>query len=88
MNISSKEEIIKNLTKKENKKALWDFEFPQKICGRKATLRGLGQQAIAIRLESSKKFPHLDIKCFLSYDKFDKWTKEEKELVELLLNQL
>lgn len=81
-------ETINNLTKKENKKALWNFEFPQKICGRKASLRGLGSQAIAIRLEPSKKFPHLDIKGFLNYESFDEWTEEEKELVETLLNQL
>lgn len=86
--MNSKEKIIKDLTKKENKKALWDFQFPQKVCGRKATLRGLGSQAIAIKLETSKKFPHLDIKCFLNYETFDDWTPEEKELVESLLNQL
>lgn len=86
--MNSKEQIIKDLTKKENKKALWDFQFPQKICGRKASLRGLGSHAIAIRLETSKKFPHLDIKCFLNYETFDDWTKEEKQLVESLLNQL
>lgn len=86
--MNSKEEIIKSLTKKENKKALWDYQFPQKICGRKASLRGLGQQAIAIRLETSKKFPHLDIKAFLNYENFDDWTDEEKALVDTLLNQL
>lgn len=84
----SKEKIIKQLTNKDNKKALWDFKFPQKVCGRKASLRGLGSQAIAIRLESSKNFPHLDIKCFLNYDNFEEWTDEEKALVDTLLNQL
>ena len=84
----SKEEAIKKLTNKENKKALWDFAFPSKVCGRKATLRGLGGQAIAIKLESTKKYPHLDIKCFLNYDSFEDWTDEEKKLVEVLLNQL
>ena len=86
--MNSKEQIIKDLTNKDNKKALWDFQFPQKVCGRKATLRGLGSQAIAIKLETSKKFPHLDIKCFLNYETFDKWTDEERQLVESLLNQL
>ena len=86
--MNSKEQIINSLTKKENKKALWDFQFPQKVCGRKASLRGLGSQAIAIRLESSKKFPHLDIKGFLNYESFDEWTDEEKALVDTLLNQL
>ena len=86
--MNSKEQIIKDLTNKNNKKALWDFQFPQKVCGRKATLRGLGSQAIAIKLETSKKFPHLDIKCFLNYETFDDWTTEEKALVESLLNQL
>lgn len=79
---------IKQLTNKENKKALWNFEFPGKVCGRKATLRGLGNQAIAIKLETTKTYPHLDIKAFLNYESFDEWTKEEKELVESLLNQL
>ena len=86
--MNSKQQIINSLCKKESKKALWDFEFPQKVWGRKASLRGLGKQAIAIRLESSKKFPHLDIKGFLNYESFDKWTDEEKALVESLLNQL
>ena len=81
-------DAISKLTKKENKKALWDFEFPTKVCGRKATLRGLGTQAVAIKLESTKKYPHLDIKCFLNYETFDEWTDEEKALVESLLNQL
>lgn len=81
-------DAIEKLTKKENKKTLWDFEFPNKICGRKATLRGLGKQAVAIKLESTKKYPNIDIKCFLNYEKFDEWTDEEKELVEILLNQL
>lgn len=84
----SKEQIIEKLTNKENKKALWDFAFPNKVCGRKATLRGLGGQAIAIKLESSKKYPHLDIKCFLNYNTIEDWTEEEKQLVEVLLNQL
>lgn len=86
--MSSKQQIIKQLTKKENKKSLWDFQFPNKVCGRKASLRGLGNKAIAIRLETTKKYPHLDIKGFLNYDSFDEWTDEEKELVESLLNQL
>lgn len=80
--------IIKKLTKKENKKTLWNFEFPNKVCGRKASLRGLGNQAIAIKLETSKTFPHLDIKGFLNYESYDEWTEEEKQLVESLLNQL
>lgn len=86
--IFDKKEIIKKLTNKENKKQLWDFAFPKKVCGRKATLRGLGAQAIAIKLETTKKYPHLDIKCFLNYETIEEWTDEEKELVEVLLNQL
>ena len=79
---------IKKLCQKESKKTLWNFEFPNKVCGRKASLRGLGSQAIAIKLESSKAFPHLDIKGFLNYESYDEWTQEEKELVDTLLNQL
>lgn len=84
----TKENAIEKLTNKDNKKALWNFEFPNKVCGRKATLRGLGSQAVAIKLESTKKYPHLDIKCFLNYESFEEWTDEEKALVESLLNQL
>lgn len=84
----NKEEIINKLTDRRNKKALWNFEFPNKVCGRKASLRGLGSQAVAIKLETSKAFPHLDIKCFLNYESFEEWTDEEKELVESLLSQL
>ena len=84
----NKKEIIKKLTNKENKKSLWDFEFPKKVLGRKTTLGGLGGQAIAIKLEPSKAYEHLDIKCFLNWDSFEEWTPEEKELVESLLNQL
>lgn len=80
--------IISRLTNKDNKKSLWNFKFPNKVCGRKATLRGLGEQAVAIKLESTKTYPHLDIKCFLNYETFDEWTDEEKALVESLLNQL
>jgi len=81
-------DAIDKLTKKENKKALWNFEFPNKVCGRKATLRGLGKQAVAIKLETTQKYPHLDIKCFLNYENFDEWTDDERKLVEVLLNQL
>lgn len=84
----NKEKIIEKLTNKKNKKTLWDFSFPSKICGRKASLRGLGEQAIAIKLETSQKYPHLDIKAFLNYATFEDWTEEEKKLVEVLLNQL
>ena len=83
-----KKEIINKLTKKENKKALWDFEFPKKILGRKSKLGGLGGSAIAIKLEPSKAYKHLDIKCFLNWETYEEWTDEEKELVESLLNQL
>ena len=83
-----KKDAIAKLTNKENKKTLWDFEFPKKVLGRKSTLRGLGSQAIAIKLEPSKAFKHLDIKCFLNWETFDEWTDEEKALVESLLNQL
>lgn len=84
----SKQEIINKLTNKENKKALWDFEFPKKVLGRKTQLGGIGTKALTIKLESSKAFEHLDIKCFLNWDKFDEFTPEEKALVESLLNQL
>lgn len=86
--MNSKEEIIKILTDKNNKKALWDFEFPKKVLGRKTKLGGIGPKALTIKLESSKAFEHLDIKCFLNWEKFDEFTPEEKKLVESLINQL
>lgn len=86
--MNSKENIIATLTEKENKKTLWDFEFPKKVLGRKTKLGGIGPKALTIKLESSKAFEHLDIKCFLNWDKFDEFTPEEKALVESLLNQL
>ena len=84
----NKIEAIKALTNKDNKKALWNFEFDKKVLGRKTKLGGLGPKAVTIKLEPSKAFEHLDIKCFLNWDSFEEWTSEEKELVESLLNQL
>lgn len=84
----NKIETINKLNSKENKKALWDFVFPSKVCGRKAHLGGIGPKALTLKLETSKTYPHLDIKCFLNWNKFDEFTPEEKKLVESLLNQL
>lgn len=72
----------------KNKKQLWNTIFEKKVMGRKTTLAGLGSQAIALKLEPSKAYEHLDIKCFLNWDTYDEWTKEEKELVEFLLNKI
>lgn len=71
-----------------NKKELWNSEFESKVLGRKTTLGGLGPKALTIKLETSKAYRHLDIKCFLNWDKFDEFTKEELELVEFLLNKI
>ena len=79
-------EIINSLVK--GKKSLWNTEFPNKVCGRKAHLGGVGPKALTIKLEPSKKYPHLDIKCFLSWDKHKEFTDEEKELVEFLQEKL
>lgn len=84
----SKELVIKKLTDEQNKKTLWNTEFDKKVLGRKTKLGGLGPKALTIKLESSKAFEHLDIKCFLNWEHFDEFTIEEKALVEFLLNQL
>lgn len=88
INMLSKEQIIEKLTNEENKKTLWNKEFDKKVLGRKTKLGGLGPKALTIKLESSKAFEHLDIKCFLNWEHFDEFTVEERKLVEFLLNQL
>lgn len=78
--------IISSLVK--GKKQLWNFVFPKKICGRTASLAGLGSSAIKIKLESPKSYPNMDISGFISWDKYDEFTKEEKELIKALQNEL
>lgn len=78
--------IINTLVK--GKKSLWNYEFSQKVLGRKTTLGGIGPKALTIKLKPSKAYEHLDIKCFLDWSKFDEFTPEEKALVESLLDQL
>ena len=72
----------------KGKKSLWNFVFPQKVLGRQTSLGGLGPKAVTLKLQSSKAYEHLDIKCFLSWDSYDDWTPEEKALVEALMNEL
>lgn len=72
--------IINSLVK--GKKTLWNFIFPKKICGRTASLAGLGNQALKIKLDSPKTYPHLDITGFISWEHYDDFTKEELALVE------
>ena len=86
--MNSKEQIISTLTNEQNKKTLWNTEFEKKVLGRKTKLGGIGPKALTIKLETSKAFEHLDIKCFLNWEFFEEFTKEEKALVEFLLNQL
>lgn len=79
-------DVIKFLLK--NKKQVWDFPFPSKVAGRKANLGGVGPKALTIKLESSKDYPNLEIKGFLSWDKWDSFTDKEKALIQVLLNEL
>lgn len=79
-------EIKSRLVK--GKKTLWNFVFPQKVLGRRTSLGGLGDKAVTIKLQPSKAYQHLDIKCFLMWEDYDSWTKEEKELVNALLEEL
>lgn len=78
---------IKNSLVK-GKKSLWNFVFPQKVLGRRTTLGGLGDKAVTIKLQPSKAYQHLDIKAFLMWEDYDAWTKEEKELINVLLEEL
>ena len=79
-------EIKSRLVK--GKKSLWNFSFPSKVCGRPATLGGLGDHAVTLKLSPSKNYPHLDIKAFLNWNSYDDWTDEEKALVQALINEL
>lgn len=72
----------------KGKKQLWDFKFPQKVINRPSMLGGIGDKALTIKLESSKKYPHLDIKAFLMWEEYNEWTEEEKKLVQVLLEEL
>ena len=80
--IDTKNRLVKG------KKQLWDFIFPQKVLNRKTQLGGLGDKAITIKLESSKSYPHLDIKAFLMWADYNEWTDEEKALADALLEKL
>ena len=80
--INKKSSLVKG------KKVLWNFEFNQKVAGHKATLGGLGDKAITLKLESNKSYPHIDIKAFLNWDSYEEWTEKEKSLVQVLLNEL
>lgn len=77
---------VKSLVK--GKKSLWNFVFPKKICGRTASLAGLGESALKVKLEAPKSYPHMDITGFISWDKYDEFTKEELALVKALQDQL
>ena len=79
-------DFIQSLVK--GKKSLWNFKFDSKVCGRATTLGGIGPKALTIKLQSSKTYPHLDIKGFLNWETYDSWTPEEKALVQALLNEL
>lgn len=79
-------DFVQSLVK--GKKGLWNFVFPSKVCGRTATLGGIGEKALTLKLQPTKTFPHLDIKCFLNWEHYDNFTDEEKALVQVLLNEL
>lgn len=51
-------------------------------------LGGIGSQTLKVRLNSPKGYPHLEISGFIRWDKWDEFTKEEKELVMTFYNQL
>lgn len=86
--MDNKAKILKILNNKENKKVLWNTEFENKVLGRKTTLGGIGPKALTIKLESSKAYKHLDIKCFLNWEKIEEFTPEEWELINFLLSKI
>ena len=77
---------IQSLVK--GKKSLWNHQFDSKVCGRNAQLGGIGEHALTLRLEPSKKYPNLDIKAFLNWSTYNKWTDEEKQLAQELCDKL
>lgn len=79
-------EFVKSLVK--GKKSLWNFAFDSKVCGRQATLGGIGDKALTLKLQTTKDYPNLDIKCFLNWENYDKFSPKEKALVQVLLNEL
>lgn len=78
--------IVDSLVK--GKQHLWDFKFPVKVLNRQTQLGGLGDKALTIKLKTSSKYPNLEVKGFLNWKDFDKFTKEEKDLVNYLLDEL
>ena len=72
----------------KNKKQVWDFPFPAKICGRNAKLGGVGNQALTIKLESTKDYPNMEIKGFLNFKNKEKFTKKEMELIDILFSEI
>lgn len=77
-------EIISCLVK--GKKSI--FNCTVKVSGRNFTLGGVGSQALKVKLNAPKGFPHLDISGFLSWDKYDEFTEQEKALVQAFIDEL
>ena len=58
------------------------FNSSVKVGNRVFKLGGLGSSALKVKLNSPKGYPHLDLQGFLSWDKWDEFTPQEKELVK------
>ena len=79
---------IEKIIKRENREALWNTKFTNKVAGRPAELGGLGGRSLKMRLKTSKDYPNVDICAYLNWSDWDKYTDKEKKLIEDLLNQL
>ena len=77
-------EIIKSLVK--GKKSIFNAQV--KVGRRTFTLGGVGNSALKVKLNSPKNFPHLDLSGFLSWEKYEEFTPQEKELVQKFLDEL
>ena len=81
MNIKS---IVKSLVK--GKKSIFDSQV--KVANRKFQLGGVGNNALKVKMNPPKGFPHLDVSGFLNWDKFDEFTPQEKELIKSFYDKL
>lgn len=78
------QEIISCLVK--GKKSIFNCEV--KVSGRKFQLAGVGKQALKVRLNSPKSFPHLEVSGFINWDKYNEFTPQEKALVQAFIDEL
>ena len=64
------------------------FNSRIKVGSRKFQLAGIGSSSLKVRPTRLPNYPNLEIVGFLSWKDWDKFTKEEKALVEAFYNSL